>query len=405
MAQREKTTSYTVRSVCLSEIDQIGWCNTNNHRWDDFPIEIQQLGIDKPLTGEEYKRRKQLTNYSNYAHILHDSYNNHSTDNRIKVELTCEIIKDLIEIGTICQIRGKITATVENDFNYVVRMIQQQIPKEYLASKNVNLHSNTLDEKKQESTEIDPDLLGKDYFVRLDDCSPKDTFVDDVNGIGPFHNVSKIVQSIVTSKRCVQALQSKYYILQKEIRSSHDHDHNTNNLKQEKVKEKCSYLWLILWRDDISEENEFRCFVRDGRLNAISQYLWFKNFDWFDNVDKQRLLVPIANKVQELIDNQLINVLPLKLNDFVLDIHVTIKDESKFVVEIIELNSFGAQLAAGAGLFHWINDYNQLYGLQHCQNKVEIRVFGTKSKTIITTIEKQNGSNCNKNEWKPIFTF
>jgi len=40
-------------------------------------------------------------------------------------------------------------------------------------------------------------------------------------------------------------------------------------------------------------------------------------------------------------------------------------------VKIIELNSFGLQMAAGSCLFNWITDYDQLYGKN--QN-IEIRI-------------------------------
>ncbi|DBA71757.1 TPA: hypothetical protein ACH3X2_011028 [Trebouxia sp. C0005] len=39
--------------------------------------------------------------------------------------------------------------------------------------------------------------------------------------------------------------------------------------------------------------------------------------------------------------------------------------DQDFAVKLIELNSFGAQLAAGSCLFDWVKDYEMLYGLSN----------------------------------------
>lgn len=41
-------------------------------------------------------------------------------------------------------------------------------------------------------------------------------------------------------------------------------------------------------------------------------------------------------------------------------------------VELIELNSYGAQMAAGSCLFHWITDYDQLYGVCNASGRSEV---------------------------------
>ena len=48
-------------------------------------------------------------------------------------------------------------------------------------------------------------------------------------------------------------------------------------------------------------------------------------------------------------------------------------------VQLIEFNAFGAQMASGSALFHWLRDYNVLYGMNG-DNYIEVRVTSTNVK-------------------------
>jgi hypothetical protein len=59
-------------------------------------------------------------------------------------------------------------------------------------------------------------------------------------------------------------------------------------------------------------------------------------------------------------------------------------------VELIELNSYGAQMAAGSCLFHWLKDYDQLYGLSTTEGEkreVEVRVVRPTSESEKALLE------------------
>ena len=101
----------------------------------------------------------------------------------------------------------------------------------------------------------------------------------------------------------------------------------------------------------------------------MSQYKWFGCCEFWKNINikengniQVNLLIEMIGKIERLIDiivNKMNN-----LNDFTLDVCVNInKDKSSLnSVNIIELNSFGVQMSCGSCLFHWINDFKQLYG-------------------------------------------
>ena len=112
------------------------------------------------------------------------------------------------------------------------------------------------------------------------------------------------------------------------------------------------------WNDDVPYNSfgEFRCFVHNKQLNAITQYLSmikFKELQGKEEVIKRKILNffdIIKDDIKQesfVIDFLLINIDKPKN-----DINVTSFDD----IFIIELNPF--YVKAGAGLFNWKNDRN-----------------------------------------------
>jgi hypothetical protein len=74
------------------------------------------------------------------------------------------------------------------------------------------------------------------------------------------------------------------------------------------------------------------------------------------------------------------------LSDLCLDVFC----QPDLSVELIELNSYGAQMAAGSCLFHWLKDYDQLYGLSITEGErreVEFWVVRPTSETEKALLE------------------
>jgi hypothetical protein len=95
---------------------------------------------------------------------------------------------------------------------------------------------------------------------------------------------------------------------------------------------------------------ELRVFVCNRKVTTISQYD-FRNNGYFSTQTNQRL-EQIGKDVTRFVEK-----LPIfHLRNFTADVYVNSG------IRLIEINSFGYWLAAGSCLFHWIQDYDQLYG-------------------------------------------
>lgn len=102
---------------------------------------------------------------------------------------------------------------------------------------------------------------------------------------------------------------------------------------------------------EIDLENEFRLFVYDGKLRAISQYQCYQKITKYSDPLVQK-------KIYDMICNwwnkDAVALIPYV--DCVIDV-VIIDNE----VKIIEINSFGPGLIAGSGLFNWDKDYDIMH--------------------------------------------
>eukprot|EP01089_Gocevia_fonbrunei_P008182 TRINITY_DN19853_c0_g1_i1.p1 TRINITY_DN19853_c0_g1~~TRINITY_DN19853_c0_g1_i1.p1 ORF type:complete len:437 (+),score=59.04 TRINITY_DN19853_c0_g1_i1:118-1428(+) len=111
-------------------------------------------------------------------------------------------------------------------------------------------------------------------------------------------------------------------------------------------------LILREWMNQIPQDHEFRCYVHNKQLNAISQYHCYYRFEALQNVEH-------AEKIKETIvkyHDQIKDYLPFP--SYVIDV-VVLED---YVCQVIELNPFGADMSSGAALFNWEKDHKLLYG-------------------------------------------
>ena len=167
------------------------------------------------------------------------------------------------------------------------------------------------------------------YFVRLSSVSPKDSFYGT-----RVWNATDIIKTLASSERC-----------------------HTSFKTQEK-----EYIILKKWDSKFvdREKWEFRVFVHNSKVTAISQYHWFTPFDWSD-MDNDKWL-ELLEKIKQFYEKH------NKFADCGMDTYVNESGE----VELVEFNSFGMELASGSALFEWDKDRDVLYGLT---DKVEIRIY------------------------------
>ena len=192
------------------------------------------------------------------------------------------------------------------------------------------LYQDELDDLLLKYSDV-PFFDGTKYFVRTEYVSLK----YGMHGAGPYTNLKEIIESMVSSIEGHTAF------------------------KDEDIS--CT-IFLMKWLDDLDPLKEFRIFVKDNKITALSQQNLYVDNTWLkdktDN-DIRRLVYQIINHFNVHIKGHFIHV-----RDYVMDLAI-VNDEPYF----IEINSFGKEYASGSSLFHWINDYDQLYG-----NNKEIQI-------------------------------
>ena len=370
--------------ITKNKVSVANYCNSNNHKWNEFTPEIKQ-NEQKEITKLEYHDEMCFTDYDRF--VDHVTVKDKANNPILKLTLKPNECEELFDIAKIATISGQIPSSRKDDFFYVLYTVTL---REFAASlfihqpDNTQTYTHKIREYIQTNSNADyADIpinyydINKKYFIRLNECSPKDSEL----GMGPFTNIKQMFESLVCSCRARKALQKAYWNGETEDErkiSVNDYQQiGDNENEEEKVNKKDgfenfgngTFLFCVPWRDDIKSRNEFRCFIKDNELKAVTQYVWYRDYGWIERkeilfgmcVDIQLL----ARKVTEYIGH----------DRYVLDVHLLMNDGDKgYEIEMIECNSFGAQMASGAGCFHWIRDYDQLYQLRECRNQIEVRV-------------------------------
>ena len=191
------------------------------------------------------------------------------------------------------------------------------------------------------------DELGGFVFVRWDESSPK----DGVHGLRPLKDARMVLEQICTAARTKSAIEAS----EKTWRD------NEGSIWT------CPLI-VLRWNPRMDVAKEFRCFCWNSQLTAISQYEWHAfHYDW----------ATAAPRIWELAGKALGEVLKYnaELNDaesemlvkqgFVVDILVKGENLPQQVdeVQLVELNAFGPNSNCGSALFHWLEDYEMLVGL------------------------------------------
>ena len=176
---------------------------------------------------------------------------------------------------------------------------------------------------------------GKKYFVRTEDVSLKYGMC----GVGPYNNLTDIIKSCCTCDRTHQAISK-----------------GMTSLK----------IYLCPWVDIIPGK-EFRIFVCDNKINAISQQNLYEVNQFLKGFPKDQhndILLGWANKIIEYFENVIKrNITHSK--DYTIDFALLANDEPFF----IEINPFGKEYPWGLGIGDWglgIGDWG--LGIGSCAN-------------------------------------
>lgn len=169
--------------------------------------------------------------------------------------------------------------------------------------------------------ELEHHFDGTNYFVRVNNVSLK----YGLHGTGPYTNIKDIIESSIT---CMNGHSPIYP--------------NVTKLD----------IYLLPWVN-IEKVNEFRVFVFNNRITAISQQnLYLTLYDDL-SIEKihENLQLIVDYFTQEIVGK--ITWISSYNYDF------AIVDGKPY---FIEMGCFGKEYAAGSALFHWVLDEDILYG-------------------------------------------
>ncbi|KAK1541076.1 hypothetical protein CPAR01_07065 [Colletotrichum paranaense] len=180
----------------------------------------------------------------------------------------------------------------------------------------------------EQKTKGHPDATSAGYFIRTSHCSPKDA---DGGNLQPVNNIREALVKLVSSKRTVQALLSLFYQLSQDANSPDNQ------------------LYFFPYYTDLDRLSEWRCYVKEGRIVAISQSRFYQpNHGGITD----EMLGRLATQARHLWSR----IAPdLNFKSCILDVYAEVLD-SEFEVKLIEINPWGAHSGSGSLLFHWLDD-------------------------------------------------
>jgi hypothetical protein len=150
----------------------------------------------------------------------------------------------------------------------------------------------------------------------------------------------------------------------------HVQDNKVLNINNIKLHDWNNNIIIREWNNLLDPSMEFRCFVYQSNLTAISQYNHYCKFYQLQNdltvqQIKSTIIEYWQQKIQPLLDQ-----FNEKYLNYIIDLGlIENKQSNEFECVVIELNPFAT--STGASLFHWTEDINQLTGQL---NEIEIRV-------------------------------
>lgn len=172
------------------------------------------------------------------------------------------------------------------------------------------------------------------WFVRTSSCSPKDAFED--GGVGPHHSLLSVLLSLLASERIHKSMK----------------DYSSD-----------AVVYLIPFDETVTLDRELRVFVFEGNVAAMSQYDIFNPSIFSRMSDEQQ--AKVARCVDSFCRDQLNPQWAAigGIASYVMDVECVPQDDAdgEWQIRLIELNSFGAELAAGSALFHWVHDASEVY--------------------------------------------
>jgi hypothetical protein len=225
-------------------------------------------------------------------------------------------------INWIDKFKDKYKKIIIND-NYHIEWLKKAFDISTITGEFSEIYKDDLDEfvKKYDDDKI---FDGTKYFIRCEGVSLK----CGKHGAGPYIDMKSIVESLVS---CTTYHTPIY--------------HDTCEI----------VLYIIPW-ETIEKHMEFRVFVHENKITAISQQCCY---DCFDDILNDDVVTEYINILLNNFDEDVSKKLTLQ-NNYTYDIAI-LNTDNGLSPYFIEQNVFGKEYAAGSSLFHWIIDEEILY--------------------------------------------
>lgn len=284
-------------------------CNTNNHHVD--------FTYGHVLESFEYRKYNQETWRDKWENI---------PENEHKAEFIVDLTEKEIRVLREACVIGVLTLRRAKHLQEELEEIERKIP-------------------------IEPNNVKK-YFIRTLQSSPKDGKYNE----GPFFTAREMVDALITSTRAhynfdMYPTFNKLYIVPWDDKWTKQVSSNKNSANNEPI--------------------EFRVFYYYGKMTAISQYNITRVYRLAQMTDEEltqlvKCIEIFCNKVCDSMKS--INL--TNLGHYVIDVMLLPLNNGSVCsnldafgkIELVEINTFGAELPAGSALFHWLKDYEQIYG-------------------------------------------
>jgi len=198
-----------------------------------------------------------------------------------------------------------------------VKFLEKCITTYALTGKISNIFADDIEDMiKKYEPNINWDNRG--FFVRAEDVSLK----YGMHGNIPHKNMQTILESIITCPK------------------SHA-----------PIGDPTITLYFFPWHE-IHTDLEFRVFVKDNQITAISQQHCYRK----NNTLNKENIHQYVNLIIEYFKSTIVRKIS-HISSYCMDICI-LEGQPYF----IEINPFGKEYSSGSALFHWLNDEDKLYG-------------------------------------------
>ncbi|CAF3559720.1 unnamed protein product [Rotaria sp. Silwood1] len=282
------------------------------------------------------------------------------------------------------QARYSSTTLLNSNDIQLIESIQNQLNEQIFNSKANKFQSNGTfirlsSRSPKDGKPLDSRKISHFYHLKLNELQSQ--YPDEYKSIEGKANMQMIaycyaqfhslkVTDAIQALNLILSSERVYYDLREVLDCQQVKDNKVANINNIKLHDWNNNIIIREWNDLLDPSMEFRCFVYQSNLTAISQYNYYCKYYHLQNDEiVQQIKTTIVKYWKEKIQPSL-DHLSEKYSNYVIDIGlIENKLTNAYDCIVIEMNPF--EINTSASLFNWTTDSNQLRGRG---NEIEIRV-------------------------------